>query len=148
MTGQPTIPFNRTTSEGRELDYLRESIEGGHTSSFGPFSQRAASILKEETGADVLLTTSCTSALELSAMLLDLGPQDTVVVPSFTFTTSALAFARQGARILFCDIEPDTLGLDPKHLAELLDESVKAVVIVHYAGIACDVDGIRSVPLS
>ncbi|HET7196789.1 MAG TPA: aminotransferase class I/II-fold pyridoxal phosphate-dependent enzyme, partial [Nocardioides sp.] len=121
MTGPPTIPFNRTAAEGRELDYLRESIEGGHTSSFGPFSQRVGSILKEETGADVLLTTSCTAALELSAMLLDLGPQDTVVVPSFTFTTSALAFARQGARILFCDIEPDTLGLDPKHLAELLD---------------------------
>src|SRR5215212_4105302 len=116
MTGQPTIPFNRTAAEGRELDYLRESIEGGHTSSFGPFSQRVGSILKEETGAEVLLTTSCTSALELR-------PEDTVVVPSFTFTTSALAFARQGARILFCDIEPDTLGLDPKHLAELLDDT-------------------------
>jgi dTDP-4-amino-4,6-dideoxygalactose transaminase len=145
MTDRPTIPFNRTTVEGRELDYIRESIEGGHTSSFGPFARRAGAILQEETGAEVLLTTSCTSALELSAMLLDLGPDDTVVVPSFTFTTSALAFARQGARILFCDIEPDTLGLDPKHLAELLDDTVKAVVIVHYAGIACDVDGIRKV---
>jgi dTDP-4-amino-4,6-dideoxygalactose transaminase len=145
MTGQPTLPFNRTAPEGRELEYLRESIEDGHTSSFGPFSKQVGAILKEETGAEVLLTTSCTTALELSAMLLDLGPEDTVVVPSFTFTTSALAFARQGARILFCDIEPDTLGLDPKHLAELLDDTVKAVVIVHYAGIACDVDGIRSV---
>ena len=145
MTGRPTIPFNRTTVEGRELDYIRESIEGGHTSSFGPFARRVGAILQEKTGAEVLLTTSCTSALELSAMLLDLGPDDTVVVPSFTFTTSALAFARQGARILFCDIEPDTLGLDPKHLAELLDDTVKAVVIVHYAGIACDVDGIRKV---
>jgi dTDP-4-amino-4,6-dideoxygalactose transaminase len=136
-----TIPFNRTAVEGRELDYLRESIEGGHTSASGPFSKRVGAILQEETGAEVLLTTSCTTALELSAMLLDLGPEDTVVVPSFTFTTSA----RQGARILFCDIEPDTLGLDPKHLAELIDDTVKAVVIVHYAGIACDVDGIRSV---
>jgi dTDP-4-amino-4,6-dideoxygalactose transaminase len=145
MTDRPTIPFNRTTIEGRELDYIRESIEGGHTSSFGPFARRVGAVLKEETGAEVLLTTSCTSALELSAMLLELGPEDTVVVPSFTFTTSALAFARQGARILFCDIEPDTLGLDPKHLAELLDDTVKAVVIVHYAGIACDVDGIRKV---
>ncbi|MGH3306352.1 MAG: aminotransferase class I/II-fold pyridoxal phosphate-dependent enzyme, partial [Nocardioides sp.] len=145
MSDQPTIPFNRTAPEGRELDYLRESVEGGHTSAGGPFAKRVGAILQEETGADVLLTTSCTTALELSAMLLDLGPGDTVVVPSFTFTTSALAFARQGARILFCDIEPDTLGLDPKHLAELLDDTVKAVVIVHYAGIACDVDGIRSV---
>ena len=140
-----TIPFNRTAVEGRELDYLRESIEGGHTSASGPFAQRVGAILQEETGAEVLLTTSCTTALELSAMLLALGPDDTVVVPSFTFTTSALAFARQGARIIFCDIEPDTLGLDPKHLAEVLDDTVKAVVIVHYAGIACDVDGIRAV---
>ena len=70
----------------------------------------------------MLLTTSCTSALELSAMLLDLGPDDTVVVPSFTFTTSALAFARQGAKLLFCDVEPDTLGRDPRHLAELLQD--------------------------
>jgi dTDP-4-amino-4,6-dideoxygalactose transaminase len=76
-------------------------------------------------------------------MLLDLGPEDTVIVPSFTFTSSALAFARQGARILFCDIEPETLGIDPGHLAELVDDSVRAVVIVHYAGIACDVAGVR-----
>ena len=145
MTDRPTIPFNRTAVEGRELDYLRESVEGGHTSTSGPFSKRVAEILQAETGAEVLLTTSCTTALELSAMLLDLEPGDTVVVPSFTFTTSALAFARQGARILFCDIEPDTLGLDPNHLAELLDDTVKAVVIVHYAGVACDVDGIRKV---
>ena len=76
------------------------------------------------TGAEeVLLTTSCTSALELSAMMLDLGPEDTVVVPSFTFTSTALAFARQGARLVFCDIEPRTLGLDPAHLATLLDDS-------------------------
>ncbi|HEX5861658.1 MAG TPA: dTDP-4-amino-4,6-dideoxygalactose transaminase [Nocardioides sp.] len=145
MTDRPTIPFNRTEVEGRELDYMRESVEGGHTSTSGPFSRRVAEILQAETGAEVLLTTSCTTALELSAMLLDLGPGDTVVVPSFTFTTSALAFARQGARILFCDIEPDTLGLDPNHLAELLDDTVKAVVIVHYAGVACDVAGIRKV---
>jgi dTDP-4-amino-4,6-dideoxygalactose transaminase len=93
----------------------------------------------------VLLTTSCTTALELSAMLLELGPSDTVIVPSFTFTTTALAFARQGARLLFCDISPDTLGLDPRHLESLLDDSVRAVVAVHYAGLACDLDGIRTV---
>ena len=99
-------------------------------------------LLAEETGAEeVLLTTSCTAALELSAMLLDLGPGDTVVVPSFTFTTTALAFARQGAGLLFCDIEPRTLGLDPEHLATLLDDTVRAVVVVHYAGIACDIGG-------
>jgi dTDP-4-amino-4,6-dideoxygalactose transaminase len=140
------IPFNRSEVAGRELELVREAIESGRTSSGGPFSRQAGELLQEATGAgEVLLTTSCTAALELSAMLLDLGPDDTVIVPSFTFTSSALAFARQGARILFCDIEPDTLGLDPRHVAELLDDSVRAVVVVHYAGVACDVEGVRAV---
>ncbi|QBR93656.1 dTDP-4-amino-4,6-dideoxygalactose transaminase [Nocardioides euryhalodurans] len=139
------IPFNRPEVTGQEMDLIGEAVASGHTSSGGPFSQRAGALLKEATGAqEVLLTTSCTDALELSCLLLDLGPGDTVVVPSFTFTSSALAFARQGARILFCDVEPDTLGLDPRHLAELLDDSVRAVVVVHYAGVACDIDGIRA----
>jgi dTDP-4-amino-4,6-dideoxygalactose transaminase len=153
MTGEaparpdlPLIPFNRTAIEGHELDYVQQSIRGGHSGSGGGFSSRAAQLLADITGAEeVLLTTSCTSALELSAMLLDIGPGDTVIVPSFTFTTTALAFARQGARLLFCDIEPTTLGLDPAHLATLLDDTVRAVVIVHYAGVACDIDGIREV---
>ncbi|HKJ10790.1 MAG TPA: dTDP-4-amino-4,6-dideoxygalactose transaminase [Ornithinimicrobium sp.] len=140
------IPFNAPEIAGAELEYVQRALASGHTSSGGPFSKQAGRMLAEATGAkEVLLTTSCTAALELSAMLLDLGPDDTVVVPSFTFTSSALAFARQGAKILFCDIEPETLGLDPSHLAELLDDSVRAVVLVHYAGIACDVDGVRRV---
>ncbi len=144
MTEQ--IRFNETSPEGSELAYLQESVESGHMSSSGPFSRRAGALLQQQTGAqEVLLTTSCTAALELSAMLLDLQPGDTVVVPSFTFVTTALAFARQGARILFCDIEPRTLGLDPEHLSTLLDDSVRAVVPVHYAGVACDMDGVRKV---
>lgn len=143
---QPLIRFNEATLVGAELEHVRTSMQSGHTASGGPFSAAAAAILAEETGArEVLLTTSCTSALELSALLLDLGPEDTVVVPSFTFTSSALAFARQGARLLFCDIERRTLGMDPEHLATLLDDSVRAVVVVHYAGVACDLDGIRRV---
>ncbi|HET6561683.1 MAG TPA: dTDP-4-amino-4,6-dideoxygalactose transaminase [Marmoricola sp.] len=143
---QPRVPFNVAGTVGRELDYVQQSIAGGHPSSGGEFSARAAALLAEETGAtEVLLTTSCTSALELSAMMLGLQPGDTVVVPSFTFTTTALAFARQGARLVFCDIEPRTLGLDPAHLATLLDDSVRAVVVVHYAGVACDLDGVREV---
>ena len=142
----PLIPFNEAAVMGRELEYVQQAIRDGHPSSGGAFSARASAVLAEITGAqDVLLTTSCTSALELSAMLLDLGPDDTVIVPSFTFTTTALAFARQGARLLFCDIEPRTLGLDPAHLATLLDDSVRAVVLVHYAGVACDVAGVREV---
>lgn len=140
------IPFNRPELVGHESAYVEQSMRSGHTSSGGPFSQQSADILRQATGShEVLLTTSCTTALELSAMLLDLGPGATVIVPSFTFTSSALAFARQGAQILFCDIEPVTFGLDPNHLAELMDDSVRAVVVVHYAGIACDIEGIRRV---
>jgi dTDP-4-amino-4,6-dideoxygalactose transaminase len=140
------IRFNVPSIEGNELAYLEESLRDGHTSSSGPFSKRAAAILQEESGAEeVLLTTSCTAALELAALLLDLQPGETVVVPSFTFSTSALAFASRGARLVFCDIDRSTLGLDPRHLAELLDDSVRAVVVVHYGGVACDLDGIRDV---
>ena len=111
------IPFNRAAIEGDELDYIQQALERGHTSSGGEFAKRAEEILLAEFSAqEVLLTTSCTSALELSALMLDLQPGDTVIVPSFTFTTTALAFARQGAKIKFCDIEPGTLGLDPEHL--------------------------------
>ena len=152
MTGEgappdlPRIPFNRTAIEGRELEYVQQSIAGGHPGSGGEFATRAGAILADITGAEeVLLTTSCTSALELTALMLDVGPGDTVIVPSFTFTTTGLAYARQGARLVFCDIEPTTLGLDPAHLATLLDDTVRAVVLVHYAGVACDVDGIREV---
>ena len=142
----PDIPFNVASVEGRELDYVQEVVRGGHLSSGGAFAQRTAELLAADSGAaEVLMTTSCTAALELSAMLMDLQEGDTVIVPSFTFTSTGLAFARQGAGLLFCDIEPDTLGLDPAHLATLLDEHVRAVVIVHYAGVACDVQGIRDV---
>jgi dTDP-4-amino-4,6-dideoxygalactose transaminase len=140
------IPFNRPSLQGREIEYIRAAVERGHTAAEGPFSARAAGLLQEELGArDVLLTTSCTAALEMSALLLGVGSGDTVVVPSFGFVTTALAFARAGARILFCDIEERTLGLDPNHLADVMDDSVRAVVPIHYAGVGCDVDGIRSV---
>lgn len=140
------IPFNRPSLVGREMEHMRRAVERGHTSADGPYSSLAASLLAEATGAaEVLLTTSCTAALEMTAMLLDVGPGDTVVVPSFGFVTTALAYARQGARILFCDIEPLTLGLDPDHLASLMDDSVRGVVPIHYSGIACDLSGIESV---
>ena len=146
MTDKPEILFNKASVEGAELEHIRASLESGHTSSSGPYSARVNELLRAETGAaDTLLTTSCTAALEMTALLLNLQPGDTVIVPSFTFVSSALAYVREGAKVLFCDIEPETLGPDPKHLAELLDDSVRAVVVVHYAGIACDLDGIREV---
>jgi dTDP-4-amino-4,6-dideoxygalactose transaminase len=142
----PDIPFNLPAVEGRELEHVQEAVRGGHLSSGGDFARRTAEILAADTGSpEVLMTTSCTAALELSAMLMDLQEGDTVIVPSFTFTSTGLAFARQGAGLVFCDIEPRTLGLDPEHLATLMDERVRAVVVVHYAGGACDVEGIRAV---
>jgi dTDP-4-amino-4,6-dideoxygalactose transaminase len=142
VTDQP-IRFNVPTVEGRELEHVAEAVHGGHTSSSGPFTQLVSTLLAEHHGApDALLTTSCTDALEMTALLLDLGPGDTVVVPSFTFVTSALAYARTGARLLFCDIEPDTLALDPVQLERLLatHPDVRCVVHVHYAGIAGRID--------
>jgi dTDP-4-amino-4,6-dideoxygalactose transaminase len=140
------IPFNRPSLQGREMELIRSAVEHGHTSAEGPFSAKVAGLLRDETGAkDVLLTTSCTTALEMSALLLGMSAGDTVVVPSYGFVTTALAFARTGARILFCDIEEDTLGLDPGCLAEIMDESVRAVVPIHYAGVGCDVEGIARV---
>jgi dTDP-4-amino-4,6-dideoxygalactose transaminase len=140
------IPFNRPAIEGREIDYMRTAVERGHTSADGPFSALAAEVLLAETGAaEVLLTTSCTAALEMSAMLLDVGPGDTVVVPSFGFVTTALAYSRQGAKVLFCDIDPVLMALDPGHLAELMDDTVRAVVPIHYSGIGCDLEAIGSV---
>jgi dTDP-4-amino-4,6-dideoxygalactose transaminase len=142
----PEIRFNRPSVEGEELAYIAQAVSGGHTSTSGPFSTRVSDLLRDELGAaDVLLTTSCTDALEMAALLLNLEPGDTVIVPSFTFVSTALAFARERAHLVFCDIERETLGLDPACLTELLDPSVKAVVTVHYAGVGCDLDGLGRV---
>jgi dTDP-4-amino-4,6-dideoxygalactose transaminase len=140
------IPFNKPTLEGRELDYMRAVVEGGHTASSGGFSAKVVDLLREAHGAaDTVLTTSCTAALEMSAILLDLEPGDTVIVPSFTFVTTALAYVREGARVVFADIDPATLGIDPAHVAQLMDDSVRAVVTVHYAGVGSDIAGLREV---
>ena len=140
------IRFNQPTLEGREVEYIQQAVVGGHTSMNGPVAKRVTALLEIELdAAGVLLTTSCTDALEMAAMLLALEPGDTVIVPSFTFVSSALAFIREGAKIVFADIERETLGIDPHHVAELIDDSTRAVVAVHYAGVACDVPGLRAV---
>lgn len=112
----------------------------------GPFTGQVAGYLRALHGAaDVLMTTSCTDALEVAAMLLDLGPDDVVIMPSFTFTSTATAFTRERAKIRFCDIERRGFGLDPDHVAAVMSPEVKAVVTVHYAGVASDVDRLGAI---
>ncbi len=140
------IPFNRPGLENDELDLLADAIKSGVSSAKGPYSKLASQILIDATdAAEVLLTTSCTAALEMSAMLLDLKPGDNVIVPSFTFVTTALAFQREGATLRFADIERTQLGIDPASVESLIDDRTRAVVPVHYAGIAADMHGLSSV---
>lgn len=140
------IPFNKPGLRGRELDYVGEAVAYGHTSMSGPFSKKVSDLLTDELdAAGALLTTSCTDALEMTAMLLDLKEGDTVIVPSFTFVSTALAFTRQGAKVRFCDIDPATLGADAASVAELMDDSVRAIVPVHYAGVPCAIEDILTI---
>ncbi|WP_308250071.1 dTDP-4-amino-4,6-dideoxygalactose transaminase [Sphaerisporangium fuscum] len=136
--GLDAIPFNRPHLSPRELDYLAEAVRGGSTSGDGPFTRRATALLQEMTGAgQVLLTTSCTHALEMSAILLDLRPGDEVIMPSFTFVSTANAYALRGAVPVFVDCRPDTLNLDERLVEAAVTERTRAIVAVHYAGVAC-----------
>ena len=137
------IPFNRPALVGEELRYMREAIAAGRISGDGGFTRRCQALLERELGAPrVLLTTSCTHALEMCALLLDLAPGDEVIVPSFTFVSTVNAFALRGARPVFADVRPDTLNLDEALLPELIGPRTRAIVPVHYAGVGCDMEAI------
>lgn len=138
-----SIPFNRPGLAGNEYKYIAEAIANGHASGDGPFTRRCHALLEQELGVPkVLLTTSCTHALEMAGILLDCGPGDEVILPSFTFVSTANAFVLRGARIVFSDIRPDTLNLDETQLEGLITSRTKAIVPVHYAGVACAMDPI------
>jgi dTDP-4-amino-4,6-dideoxygalactose transaminase len=140
-----SIPFNRPCLAGNEYKYMAEAIANGHASGDGPFTRRCHEMLEGELGVPkVLLTTSCTHALEMAAILLDCGPGDEVILPSFTFVSTANAFVLRGAKIVFSDIRPDTLNLDESRLEPLITPRTKAIVPVHYAGVACEMDTICS----
>src|SRR5215467_8802286 len=137
------IPFNRACLVGNEFRYIFQALENSHISGDGNFTKRCHAWLENEIGAPkALLTTSCTHALELSALLLDFKPGDEVVVPSFTFVSTVNAFVLRGARPVFCDIRPDTLNLDERSLERLITRRTKAVIVVHYAGVGCDMESI------
>ena len=135
------IPFNRPTLVGGELDLLREVIESGRLSGDGVFTRKCQALFEEVLGVEkALLTTSCTQALELACLLLELGPGDEVILPSFTFVSTANAFALRGVKPVFCDIDPNDLNLDPAHAAKLITPRTRALVPVHYGGVGCDMD--------
>jgi dTDP-4-amino-4,6-dideoxygalactose transaminase len=140
------IPFNRPSFEGREQLYMAEAISSGHISGDGPFSKRCHAYLESELGAPrALLTTSCTHALEMTALLLDIKPGDEVIVPSFTFVSTVNAFVLRGARPVFIDVRADTLNFDHDQFESLITERTKAAVLVHYAGVGCEMDQIMEV---
>jgi dTDP-4-amino-4,6-dideoxygalactose transaminase len=143
MSFEYSIPFNRASLVGNEWSYLSDSIESGHISGDGPYTRRVEAFLESELGVPrALLTTSCTHALEMAALLLDLEQGDEVVVPSFAFVSTANAFALRGAKIVFCDVRPDTLNLDESSLAEVVGPRTKAIVPLHYAGVGCEMEPI------
>ena len=143
MSAAWRIPFNRATLTGDEVTYVEQAIREGHIGGDGPFGRHCEELLEEAVGCHrALLTTSGTHALELAALLLEIRPGDEVVVPAFTFASTATAFALRGARIVFCDVRADTLNLDESLLPDLVTERTRAVVAVHYAGVGCELDAI------
>ncbi|MBK8824274.1 MAG: dTDP-4-amino-4,6-dideoxygalactose transaminase [Anaerolineales bacterium] len=140
------VDFNRPVPLGNEYEYMRQAIESGHISGDGDFTKKCHAFLESELGVNkALLTTSCTHALEMSAILLDIAPGDEVIIPDFTFVSTVNAFVLRGAKPVFVDVRPDTLNLDESKLEAVLTPRTKAIVPVHYAGVGCDMDSIMAI---
>lgn len=140
-----TIPFNKPYLTGKEMHYMYQAVYSGKISGNGIFTQKCQSYFEHRYGfKKVLLTTSCTDALEMCAILAEITPGDEVIIPSFTFVSTALAFVRQGAKIIFADSNSLNPNLDTAKLEELITPRTKAIVVVHYAGIACDMDEVMA----
>ena len=133
------VPFNRPRAMGLEFDYIREAIEGGHLASSGPFSRRCEAWLEQTVGCGrAFLTHSCTAGLEMAALLAGIQQGDEVIMPSYTFVSTANAFVLRGGVPVFVDIRPDTLNLDERLIEAALTPRTRAIVPVHYAGVACE----------
>lgn len=146
MTNEPLIPFNQPSFGKKEREYLKKALASGHASGDGDFTRRCHQLLeKEMPGSKVLLTTSGTHALDLAALLVDLGAEDEFVVPSFTFPSTANAFVLRGAKPVFVDIRPDTLNIDETRIAGAITARTRAIVVVHYAGVGCEMDAILKI---
>ena len=146
MKKVPEIPFNKPAVVGSEADGLREVLSSGRFSGNGEFSRQCCDLLSERLGcAKTIMTPSCTAALEMCALLCGVGPGDEVIMPSYAFVSTASAFALRGATIVWCDIRPDTKNIDEALIEDLVTERTKAVVAVHYAGVACEMDAIAEI---
>ena len=140
------IKFNVPYVTGKEMEYISSVFDRRKFSGDGEFIKRTADLLKLQTGAkEVYMTPSCTSALEMSAILADIGLGDEVIMPSFTFVSTANAFLLRGAKIKFVDIRPDTLNIDEKLIEPARTQHTKAIVVMHYAGVACEMDKIMEI---
>lgn len=138
------IAFNRPFLTGREVNYINEVLSGGKICGNGNYTQRCQNLFLERLGSKkCLLTTSCTDALEMCALLADIKPGDEVIVPSYTFVSSALAFTRQGAKVVFADSLATHPNVDPVDVERLITPKTKAIVVVHYAGVACRMDAFK-----
>jgi dTDP-4-amino-4,6-dideoxygalactose transaminase len=141
-----TIPFNRSSLQGRELEYIFQTISAGQIAGDQIFSKKCHALLERLLNVKkALVTTSCTHALEMAAILLDIHPGDEVIVPSFTFVSTPNAFVMHGARPVFCDVRSDTLNMDESKLESLITPRTKGIIPVHYAGVACEMDAIMEI---
>ena len=139
------VPFNRPVLAGNETEYILDAIRRAHISGDGHYTKSCQAFLERRLGVHkVLICTSCTHALEMTALLLDIKPGDEVILPSFTFVSTANAFVLRGAKPIFVDIRPDTLNLDERLLERLITPRTRAIVVVHYAGVACEMDTIHT----
>ncbi len=140
------IPFNKPPFIGKETEYIKKAIENNKICGDGEFTKKCNRWLEDKTGAEkALLTTSCTHSLEMAALLLDIQPGDEVIMPSFTFVSTADAFVLRGAKIVFVDIRPDTMNIDETLIEQAITEKTKAIVPVHYAGVSCEMDTIMDI---
>lgn len=145
VESEKTIPFNIAYQTGREAEYMADALKRRHLSGDGHYTRLCSGILCDIYGCEVVLTHSCTAALEMAALLLRLGRGDEVIMPSFTFVSTANAVALTGATVVFVDSEPRTMNIDPEAIEAAITPRTKAVFVVHYAGVGCDMDRIVAI---
>lgn len=139
------IPFNAPPVVGTEIEYMQEAMASGKLCGDGGFTRRCQQWMEQHfDSAKVLLTPSCTASLEMAAILLDIQPDDEVIMPSFTFVSTANAFVLRGAKVIFVDIRPDTMNIDETKIEAAITDKTRAIVPVHYAGVACEMDTIMA----